>query len=55
MVKHYKSHNVKNPEKLAANENAAEWFSVETYFKTLDELYTFLKDNGGLTVQEEKK
>ncbi len=55
MLTHYKSHNVKNPEKLAANENAAEWFSVETYFKTLDELYTFLKDNGGLTVQEEKK
>jgi hypothetical protein len=31
------------------------WSSVEVNFKTINELYSFLNDNGGLTVQEEKK
>jgi hypothetical protein len=36
-------------------ENGTSWSSVEVQFKTINELYSFLNDNGGLTVQEEKK
>jgi hypothetical protein len=57
LLNHFKSDpkKYKDPEKAAANFPVAEWGSVEQTFKTLDELYVFLKDNGGLTIQEEKK
>jgi hypothetical protein len=37
---------------IVINGNSAKW--VSTYYKTLDELYSFFKENG-LTVQEEQK
>lgn len=53
---YYKSNpKCKDPEKAALNFPVAEWNSTEQTFKTIDELYAYLKDNGTLTVQEEKK
>ncbi len=36
-------------------QNRTFWYSVEVKFKTVDELYSFLKDKGGLKVQEQKE
>lgn len=54
MLISFKSHKgVKSPEKAAADFPVAEWGNMS--FKTLDELYAYLKEIGGLTVQEEVK
>jgi hypothetical protein len=54
MLTSFKSHKgVKNPEKAAADFPVAEWGNMT--FKTLNELYAYLKEIGGLTVQEEVK
>jgi len=54
MLVSLKSHKgVKNPEKAATDFPVAEWGNMT--FKTLNELYAYLKKIGGLTVQEEVK